>query len=50
MSNSLCASPSVRSQDPLPPMQRWLEAFVMGFSETRSLRHPYIVREIRPSI
>lgn len=33
-----------------PPMRRWLETFVTGFSATRSLTHPYLVREIRPSI
>ena len=31
-------------------MRRWLEAFVRGFSETRSLTHPYTVQEIQPSI
>jgi len=31
-------------------MRRWLEVFVLGFSETRSLTHPYLAREIQPSI
>ncbi|MCW3053406.1 MAG: GCN5-like N-acetyltransferase [Chthonomonadales bacterium] len=31
-------------------MRRWLEVFVLGFSETRSLTHPYLVRELQPSI
>jgi len=30
--------------------RRWLEAFVAGFSETRSLTHPYNAAEIYPSI
>jgi GNAT superfamily N-acetyltransferase len=50
MSKLPCASPSTNSHTPHPPMRRWLEAFVTGFSETRSLTHPYTVREIRPSI
>ncbi|MCW3100228.1 MAG: hypothetical protein JWL77_5846 [Chthonomonadaceae bacterium] len=50
MSNSDSLFPSNNLDALEATMRGWLEAFVRGFSETRSLTHPYTVQEIRPSI
>src|SRR4051794_7930564 len=37
-------------QDQTPLIERGLQTFLHGFSATRSLTHPYLVRQLRPSI